>query len=735
MPAKPVYLDYNATTPIDPQVADAMLPFLYGNFGNPSSSHAFGIEAKKAVENARREIAAMLGCLAEEIVFTGGGSEANNLAIKGAAFANRSKGNHIITSAIEHPAVLEVCAFLESRGFKITYLAVDESGWVNPEDVEKALTPGTILMSIMHANNEVGTLQSIKAIADIAHRHNIIMHTDAAQSTGKIPVRVDDLGVDLLSIAGHKLYAPKGIGALYIRTGTEIEKQTHGAAHEHNLRAGTENVLEIVGLGKACSLVNERLDDFSGHMREMRDYLELQLDASFPWIKINGRLEGRLPNTSSISFRGLEANTILSELTNVAASAGAACHADQVDVSHVLQAMQVPLEYAMGTIRFSVGRNTTKAEVDQARKEIQSVIQRLKPAGGSPVAVADDKNIKLTHFTHGLGCACKLRPQLLEEVLKDMPLVHHDQRILVGTETADDAAVYLISPEKAIVQTVDFFTPIVDDPYQFGAISAANSLSDIYAMGAQPLFALSIVGFPSSRLPLSVLKEVLSGASDKAAEAGIAIIGGHTVDDTEPKFGLAVTGEVHPGRIWTNAKAQAGDALVLTKALGTGILTTALKQGLLAESQSRNAIEQMAELNKNAAEAAREFEIHACTDVTGFGLLGHLSGMLKASGHSAEIYLLKVPFLEHAYELAAGGTIPGGTKSNMDFTESSVKYAQSISNVNKALLNDAQTSGGLLFSMPEAQAALLVQKLKNTGKSAQIIGTVIKHRDKKIFVR
>ncbi len=511
MLTKPIYLDYNATTPIDSGVADAMLPFLYGNFGNPSSSHAYGVEAKLAVEKARREIAEMLGCLPEEIVFTGGGSEANNLAIKGAAFANRSRGNHIITSAIEHPAVLEVCAFLESQGFKVTYLAVDEFGLLDPKDVENALTPATILISIMHANNEVGTIQPIKAIADIAHSHNIILHTDAAQSTGKIPVNVDDLGVDLLSIAGHKLYAPKGIGALYIRTGIDISKQTHGAGHEHNLRAGTENVLEIVGLGKACSLASENLEAYTNHMREIRDYLESELKESFPWIKVNGYLENRLPNTSSISFQRLEANTILSELTDVAASAGAACHADLVDVSHVLKAMQVPLEYAMGTIRFSVGRNTTKEEIGLAVAEIRSVIQRLKPDGASPAVVMDTRQVKLTQFTHGLGCACKLRPQLLEEVLKDMPVAHEDQRILVGTETADDAAVYLISPEKAIVQTVDFFTPIVDDPWQFGAISAANSLSDIYAMGAQPLFALSIVGFPSNRLPLSVLKEILKG--------------------------------------------------------------------------------------------------------------------------------------------------------------------------------------------------------------------------------
>ena len=629
---------------------------------------------------------------------------------------------------------LEVCAYLETQGFKVTYLPVDEFGMVDPADVENAITPTTILISIMHANNEVGTIQPIRAISDIAHSHNIILHTDAAQSIGKIPVRVDELGVDMLSIAGHKLYAPKGIGALYIRTGIELSKQIHGAAHEHNIRAGTENVLEIVGLGKACSLVKENLETYQSHMRELRDELEQGIKASFPWARINGHPENRLPNTSSISFRGLEANTILSELVNVAASAGAACHADQVDVSHVLRAMQVPVEFAMGTIRFSVGRTTTKEEITRAISEINSVISRLKPKEDTIFTVEDQKQIKLTQFTHGLGCACKLRPQLLEQVLKDMP-VPKDRRILVGTETADDAAVYLISPELAIVQTVDFFTPIVDDPYQFGAISAANSLSDIYAMGARPLFALSIVGFPGNRLPVKVLKEILKGASDKAAEAGIAIIGGHTIDDIEPKFGLAVTGEVHPDKIWRNSNVQVGDALVLTKSIGTGILTTALKQGLLDEKDAKQVILQMAELNKEAAEAACEFEIHACTDITGFGLLGHLLGMVKSSGLSAEIQLANIPVLDFAYELAAGGTVPGGTRSNMDYTADEIDYSSNISNANKVLLNDAQTSGGLLFSLPVNQAYLLIEKLNSLGKKAHLIGNVVKELDKKIIVK
>ena len=730
---KPIYLDYNATTPIDPKVADAMLPYLYERFGNPSSSHAYGAEAKNGVEQARQEIAGMLGCLPEEIVFTSGGSEANNMAIKGAAMANRERGRHIITSSVEHPAVLEVCAYLEQNGFRVTFLPVDEFGRVDPEDVENAITPETILISIMHANNEVGTIQPIQEISKIAHSHNILMHTDAAQSIGKIPVKVDELGVDLLSIAGHKLYAPKGIGALYMRTGTSIGKLIHGASHERNLRAGTENVLEIAGLGKACALITENLSTYADHMKKLRDLLEADIVSRFPWAKVNGHPEQRLPNTSSISFRHLEANTILAELTGVAASAGAACHADQVDVSHVLEAMHLPVDYAMGTIRFSVGRMTTREEIDRAIENVSKVVSRLMPDSMPAKEDTQDIEIKLTQFTHGMGCACKLRPQLLEQVLAEMPLPQ-DERILVGTETGDDAAVYLINEETALVQTVDFFTPIVDDPYTFGAISAANSLSDVYAMGAEPLFALSVVGFPSSRLPLEVLKSILKGAYDKTAEAGIAIIGGHTVDDTEPKFGLAVTGRVHPKHIITNAGALPGDILILTKPIGTGILTSARKQGLIGADKMQDAVKAMSELNDVPARLMQEVGAHACTDVTGFGLLGHLLGMMKASGTTAQIQSQTVPSFDHARDLAAGGSVPGGTKDNLSYTEPFTDYDARIPLSLRFLLNDAQTSGGLLISLSESAANEFMQKMQAAGRFAWQIGVVVEKAKKFIQV-
>jgi len=734
MPTKTIYLDYNATTPIDERVAVVMLPYLYEHFGNPSSSHVFGIEAKKGVERARAQVADMLGCKVDEIVFTSGGSESNNQAIKGVALANREKGNHIITSSIEHPAVLEVCGYLRKNGFNITVLSVDERGRVNPHDVEKAITPETILISIMHANNEVGTIEPIKEISEIAHSHNIIMHTDAAQAIGKIPVRVDDLGVDLLSIAGHKLYAPKGIGALYIRTETEIEKIIHGADHERNMRAGTENVLEIVGLGKACELVDRYLEDFANQFSERRDQLEREITQEFPWAKINGDLENRLPNTCSISFKGIEANLILSELGTIAASAGAACHTDRVDISYVLEEMHIPPEIAMGTIRFSTGRMTTKEDIKLASNEIIQVIKKLNSSTyGENVKVEKDK-IRLTQYTQGLGCACKLRPQLLEAVLAKMPL-SSDSRILVGTETGDDAAVFSINDNFALVQTVDFFTPIVDDPYQFGAVSAANSLSDIYAMGADPLFALNIVGFPSNRLPISILEDILRGAYEKAAEAGISIIGGHTVDDTEPKFGLAVTGYIDPKKILTNANAQPGDKLVLTKPIGTGIITTAIKRGMASEGDSEEVFRVMAQLNSTSAELLRTVDAHACTDITGFGLLGHLLGMVRGSHVSAIISSDSVPFLENAYSLAASGIVPGGTRNNQNYTDPFTKYAKNISATSRMLLNDAQTSGGLLISLDEKNAVTFVELMEKKGYPVSLIGEIIPECEPRILVR
>ena len=376
----PVYLDYNATTPIDPAVAEAMLPFIHHHFGNPSSGHAYGQRARQAVDEARHDVADLLGCRDDEIVFTSGGTEANNYAIKGIA-GLASPGAHIITSAVEHPAVTEVCRFLEeTRDCSITYLPVDKHGMVTGSQVAHAITDRTVLVTVMHANNEVGTIEPIREIADAAHAMGIPVHADCAQSVGKIPVNVHELGVDLLSIAGHKLYAPKGVGALYVRRGVSLEKLMHGAGHENNWRAGTENVILIAGLGQACRLIRENLLSYAEHMKRMRDRLETALRDAFPDLRVNGHPEHRLPNTSSVSFPGAEANHILDQLEGVAASAGAACHSDRVELSSVLEAMRVPLEYAKGTIRFSVGRYTTPDEIDRAATEIVRVIASQIPS-------------------------------------------------------------------------------------------------------------------------------------------------------------------------------------------------------------------------------------------------------------------------------------------------------------------------------------------------------------------
>ncbi len=375
----PIYLDYNGTTPHAPEVIDAMLLFLKTEFGNPSSSHWYGIGPTKAVMAARTQVAGILGCTAPEVLFTSGGTESNNHAIKSSAGARYAKGCHIITSSIEHPAILEVCRFMEGHGFAVTVLPVDTDGLVNPSDVAAAIRPETILISIMHANNEVGTIQPIAEIATLARRHGILMHTDAAQSMGKISIKVDELGVDLLSVAGHKIYAPKGIGGLYIRKGIESEIFCHGAGQENGRRAGTENVLGIVGLGQACEIAAAKLEQHARHMQEMRNRLELGLAAALTDIRFNGHRELRLPNTCSVSFLDLDATRILEEIgLDVAASAGAACHADHVEISHVLKAMKVPKQWARGTLRLTTGRYTTASEIDRALEVIVATIKKLR---------------------------------------------------------------------------------------------------------------------------------------------------------------------------------------------------------------------------------------------------------------------------------------------------------------------------------------------------------------------
>jgi len=361
-----IYLDYNATTPIAKEVAEAMMPYILKDFGNPSSAHPMGKSAKEALEKARGQISRMLGCDSSEIIFTSGGTESNNMVLKCVAWSLRKKGGHIITTKIEHPAIINTANFLMEGGCDVTFLPVDRYGSVDPDEVKKALRKDTILITVMHANNETGTIQPLTEISSIAREHGVLFHTDAAQSVGKIETKGHDLGVDFLTIAGHKIYAPKGVGALYIRRGVKIEPFIHGGGQEMGLRSGTENVILNVGLGKACELIMDNLYDDMPRLRRLRDRLHNKIRTEIPEVVLNGHPEHRLPNTLYLSFPGMIGEEILKEIPELCASTGSACHDQSVKLSHVLEAMCVKEEVGMGAIRLSLGRPTTEAEVDQA---------------------------------------------------------------------------------------------------------------------------------------------------------------------------------------------------------------------------------------------------------------------------------------------------------------------------------------------------------------------------------
>ncbi|MBC8315390.1 MAG: selenide, water dikinase SelD [Bacteroidetes bacterium] len=749
---EPIYLDYNATTPLDPLVQEEMKPYLDFYFGNPSSSHNYGIKAREGVMLARKRVAAMLNCDADEIIFTSGGTESNNFAIKGVATSLRAKGNHIITSGIEHPAVTEVCRYLQKQGWEITWMEVDQFGMVNPAEIRQAIRPETILITVMHANNETGTVQPVSEIASIAHEHDVPFHTDAAQSIGKIPVDVQELGVGLLSVAGHKVYAPKGIGALYVRRGVNLEKLIHGADHEADRRAGTENVIGVVGLGKAAEIITNHESRVTSHESQvtnhqvyqqvLRDRLHEGIKQAIPEARLNGHPDKRLPNTLNLGFPDVDANLLLAAMKGVAASAGAACHAGEEAMTGVLAAMHVPYAFAMGTIRFSVGRMTTEEEILAAIPIIVNAYKEIRnwkstshlptsppphlpssPPSVTPVTSHELRvtshestvtSLRLTDYTHALGCACKIRPQTLEKILEKLPKPK-DPRILAGFESSDDAAVYQISEKQALVQTVDVIPPVVDNPYYFGAIAASNALSDVYAMGGNPLYALNIVGFPGARLPVEVLLEILKGATDKVEEAGIQILGGHSIEVPEPLFGLTVTGTVEPGRVIRNAGLQPGDALVLTKPLGTGILSMAMKRQLVSGPESEKILKSMAALNNKAAKTMQQFDVHACTDITGFGLLIHLKEMTAHDPVDIELSADAIPFYKGVWECLAEGLIPAETTNNLDYISSSVNWGEGVSQQEKLLLCDPQTSGGLLIALNEAQAMKLIDRLKSAG--------------------
>ena len=791
---KVIYLDYNATTNIHEEVKKAMEPYLTIYFGNPSSSHKYGIQTKKGIVKARNQIAKMLNCSSSEVIITSGATESNNYANKGIInfyFHNTSSPEKIpvITSSIEHPSIMEVYPYLKSiykDKLEVITLPCEPNGIISIETFEKNMQKNTLLVSILLANNETGCVQPIKKITEIAKKinPNCIVHTDASQALGKIPVDVKDLGVDLLTVAGHKIYGPKGIGALYIKNGVEkkLEKLMHGASHENNLRAGTENVLEIVGLGEACGLISRDLNKRMRQFMITRNIIYKIIKEKIPKnnyvlhgpeidtsIEINKltdeqlyelvNKEQRLTNTLYISFPGIEGNLILDKLSDkIACSAGAACHSEGVHMSHVLQAMKVSPQVAMGTLRISTGISTKEEEAEESAKNICEVVLQLMPKSNIEeennllkYAKEDQEtidNCRLTKNTHGMGCGCKISPKLLQEVLSSLPAqkcISKDKNILVDNTSFDDGSVYNLTPfysistnnskenkELALVSTLDFFTPICDNPYDFGSISCANALSDIYAMGAKPINALSIVAFPITLLPKIVLREILRGAQDKADEAECPILGGHSLDDNEPKFGLSVNGLVEKNKIWKNNSVKKDNYILLTKKIGTGVIMTSLKKDIVDKNEKcvKDAINTMKSLNKYHCELVNDnnIKIDACTDITGFGLLGHLSECLLGEENKklyAEINYEKICFIsDKVYELTEMGMTPGGAKSNMAYVDGKVDYDKNMTENEKLLINDPQTSGGLLMFMDEKEKNKMVKLCKEKDLECFEIGKI-----------
>jgi len=376
-----VYMDHSATTPVRAEVAEEMYKYIIDNFGNPTSLHSFGRQVRNAVEEARENVAASIGAKTNEIVFTSGGTESDNMAIHGVAHANKNKGNHIITSAVEHHAVINTVKALGKEGFTITIIPVDKHGVVDPDDVANAITEKTILVTIMHANNEVGTIQPIQEISKITREHGVIFHTDAVQSFGKIPVNVDDLGVDLLTISGHKIYAPKGIGALYIRKGTRWKQSLfHGGSQERLRRAGTENVAGIVALGKACRLATDDLESEARHISQLRDRLIEEVTSNISYVNITGHPTRRIPGHASFCFQYIEGESMLLSLDmkGIAASSGSACTSGSLEPSHVLLSMGIPHEVAHGSIRLTLGRDNTEEDIDYFMEVMQPIVERLR---------------------------------------------------------------------------------------------------------------------------------------------------------------------------------------------------------------------------------------------------------------------------------------------------------------------------------------------------------------------
>ena len=374
------YFDNAATTQVKEEVLNTMIPYFGIEYGNPSSMYSIGRSAKRAIDKARKEVSELINCESSEIIFTGCGSESDNTALKGIARANRNKGNHIITSKIEHHAILDSCKTLEKEGFRVTYLNVDSEGVVDLEELKNAISRDTILISIMFANNEIGTIQPIEKISEIARKNNILFHTDAVQACGNVHIDVKKMGIDLLSISGHKLYGPKGIGALYVKKGIDIQKFIDGGHQEKNRRAGTENVAGIIGLGKACEIANKNLNNHIEYLKELRDYYILEVEEKIPDVKLNGSREERLPGNANFSFKNVDGQTLLLMLDQIGicASSGSACNTGSQDPSHVLVAIGLPSELAYGSLRVTFGENNKKEDVDYLIENLEKIVKKLR---------------------------------------------------------------------------------------------------------------------------------------------------------------------------------------------------------------------------------------------------------------------------------------------------------------------------------------------------------------------
>ncbi|MBP1620183.1 MAG: selenium donor protein/cysteine desulfurase NifS,TIGR03402 [Acidobacteria bacterium] len=737
-----VYLDYNATTPVDPRVIEAMRPALASLFGNPSSGHRPGRAARAAVEEARERVAACLGAESDEIVFTSGGSESDNQAIHGVVAARG--GGHVVVSAVEHPAVLEPARALAAEGrIRLTVVPVDRFGRVDPDEIERALAADTVLVSVMLANNEVGTLEPVAEIAARCRRRGVLVHTDAAQAVGKVPVDVGTLGVDLLTVAGHKLYAPKGIGALFVRRGVELAPLIRGAGHERGLRSGTENVASIVGLGVACSLAAAELAEERERLAALRDRLEAMLAEGFPALVRHGHPVERLPNTASVAFPGVDANLLLTRLADeVGASAGAACHTDAVHPSAVLLAMGVDAAMAMSTVRFSVGRFSTADEVERAARRVVEVARELAGDRATSSA-APGPGVRLTRFTHGLGCACKLQPRLLEEVVRRLPRPQHAE-ILVGAFRrrlrVAAAGRHGAGPDTRLLHAGGRRATAVRCDRR--GQRALRRLRD----GRDPAVRPQHCWLPGRRAAGR------GAARDPGRRAGgrrgsrrrrarrphrrghraEVRLGRHRHDRRRPALAQRRRGA---DQLWRNAGAREGDLLVLTKPLGVGIWATAAKHDAADAAGWARACATMRRLNAAGAAALRPARPRAVTDVTGFGLLGHLHELLAASRCDGEVWLGAVPVLDGTRRLIALGEVPGGTRANLEHAAAFTSFAEGIVVDDRLLLADAQTSGGLLAAVPADAAGPLLERLHDGGDDgAAIVGRITGPGDGRVRV-